>query len=87
MRYGAVPIVRAVGGLKDTVKDNETGLVFKNYSATAFIKVLEKALCLYYRHPEKYRILQSAGRRQDWSWSVSAPIYRQLYESLDKYLK
>lgn len=82
MRYGAVPIVRATGGLKDTVKNNKTGLVFKKYEAAVFIKTLETALRLYYQHPEKYQALQSAGQHQNWSWEASAPAYRKLYLSI-----
>ncbi len=87
MHYGAVPIVRGTGGLKDTVKNNKTGLVFKNYSTSAFIQVLEKALRLYYQDRKKYQSLRLAGRKQNWSWAISAPIYRQLYEGIDKSLK
>jgi len=73
--------------LKDTVKNNKTGLVFKNYSTSAFIQVLEKALRLYYQDRKKYQSLRLAGRKQNWSWAISAPIYRQLYEGIDKSLK
>lgn len=82
MRYGAVPIVRATGGLKDTVVDGGTGLVFKDYSPAALAVTLEKALRLYYRDYKKYQGLQTQGRRQDWSWRASAPTYRRLYDSV-----
>ncbi len=82
MRYGAVPIVRATGGLKDTVVNNSTGLVFKDYSPEALAAILEKALRLYYRDYKKYQGLQVKGRQQDWSWRASAPTYRQLYDSV-----
>jgi starch synthase len=82
MRYGAVPIVRATGGLKDTVQNNKTGLVFKDYSAVSFANVLEKALKLYYQNQTEYLSLQAAGRAQDWSWAASAPEYRRLYDLL-----
>lgn len=80
MRYGAVPIVRATGGLKDTVKHGQTGLTFSTYTIPAFTKIVEQALRLYYRQPKKFQALRLAGRRQDWSWSASAPAYRRLYD-------
>jgi len=82
MRYGAVPIVRATGGLRDTVINNHTGLVFKDYSAEAFIKIIAKALHLYYHDQKKYQDLRAQGRQQDWSWRASAPAYRRLYDSV-----
>lgn len=82
MRYGAVPIVRATGGLKDTVVNNDTGLVFKDYSPESLISTLEKALRIYYRDYKKYKDLRSQGRQQDWSWRASAPTYRRLYDSV-----
>ncbi len=82
MRYGAVPLVRATGGLKDTVKDRETGLVFKDYSASSFISTFEKALRLYYKKNKKYQNMRQQGGRKDWSWTASAPTYKRLYDSI-----
>lgn len=82
MRYGAVPIVRATGGLKDTVIDGKTGLVFKDYNSVSLLKALTRALRLYYKDEENYKTLCSAGMRQDWSWQSSAPAYKLLYQNI-----
>lgn len=79
MRYGSVPIVRATGGLKDTVINGKTGLVFKDYSTSALNKSLEKALRLYYKDQNKYQLIQKAGLKKDWSWDNSAKEYKKLY--------
>ncbi|MCF7860045.1 glycogen synthase [Patescibacteria group bacterium] len=82
MRYGAVPIVRATGGLKDTVIHEKTGLVFKQYTSQAFNRVLKQALLVYYQQPALYKKMRSDGLRQDWSWQASAPEYQRLYQEI-----
>ncbi|MBN2885039.1 glycogen synthase [Patescibacteria group bacterium] len=82
MRYGAVPIVRATGGLKDTVIDKETGLVFNQYTSKNFINTLKQALEIYYNQPALYRKIRSNGLKQDWSWQASAPKYKNLYQDV-----
>jgi len=86
MRYGTVPIVRATGGLKDTVIDynkrQANGFTFKEISAKALIKILQKALDIYYNHPKIWRQLQINGMSQDFSWSNSALEYFKLYKKL-----
>ncbi len=81
MRYGCVPVVRATGGLKDTVKHFETGFVFEEASAYALAEVLQIALRLYHGKTV-WRKIQLAGMEQDFSWSKSALQYAQLYRSL-----
>lgn len=82
MRYGAVPIVRGTGGLKDTVINNKTGLVFQKYSAASLFATLARSLRLYYKDNQNFRAMQKMGRQQDWSWAASAPKYRQLYDKV-----
>jgi starch synthase len=81
MRYGCVPLVRAVGGLHDTVTDSETGFVFVDAKVKSFNDALRRALNLYpYR--SRWLNLQKAGMAQDFSWPTSARKYLELYKKL-----
>ena len=81
MRYGSVPLVRAVGGLHDTVTDSETGFVFVDTKVKSFNDTLRRALSLYpYR--SRWMDLQKAGMAQDFSWTNSARKYLELYKKL-----
>ena len=84
LRYGTVPIVRATGGLDDTVEEfdrvSETGngFKFKNYDSGAFLeKIYEAMFC--YAEPETCRKIQLNGMRIDNSWEKAARNYLQLY--------
>jgi starch synthase len=85
MRYGTVPVVHAVGGLADTVRDqtsrreSATGFVFNEYSPVALLEALGRALALF-SDPGKWRPLQVAGMQQDFSWDRSAQEYVKIYE-------
>jgi starch synthase len=81
MRYGSVPLVRAVGGLHDTVTDSETGFVFVDTKVKSFNDTLRRALQVY---PDRSRWmnLQKAGMAQDFSWPNSARKYLDLYKKL-----
>jgi starch synthase len=85
MRYGTVPLVRATGGLDDTVTDyNETkgtgtGFKFRPYTAAALLETCRRALTAF-ANPRIWKKLQLAGMRQDFSWDRSAREYVKLYE-------
>ena len=85
LRYGTVPVVRAVGGLADTVTDyapgrkSSTGFVFEAYTPAALLEALKRALALF-PDREKWRALQVAGMKQDHSWDRSAREYVKIYE-------
>ena len=79
LRYGTVPIVRAVGGLADTVEDGVTGFVFAEYTAAALLQVLRRALAAF-QNPRRWRALQRAGMKQDHGWDRSAREYVRMYE-------
>ena len=81
MRYGCVPLVRAVGGLHDTVTDSETGFVFVDAKVKSFNDAVRRALNLY---PDRSRWLdlQKAGMASDFSWHNSAKKYFELYKKL-----
>ncbi len=84
MRYGCVPIVRATGGLADTVIDytakqsRGTGFVFERHTAKACRGALQRALKAY-RDKKTWRKLQRRGMAADFSWSASAQEYVKLY--------
>jgi starch synthase len=88
LRYGTVPVVRATGGLVDTVVDaNEqtlaegtaTGFSFEDYTSIELAAVLERA-CRAYADKAVWSQLVETGMRQDWSWRQSAEQYAALYE-------
>jgi starch synthase len=81
MRYGCVPLVRAVGGLHDTVTDSETGFVFVEARTKPFNDAIRRALALYPYH-SRWAALQKAGMALDFSWPHSAQKYVELYRKL-----
>jgi starch synthase len=92
MRYGSVPVVRAIGGLADTVSDYDprspahtaghsgqgTGFVFQPYEPMALYTALVRAAETY-RHQDIWRELQVRCMKQDFSWETSARNYVDLY--------
>lgn len=81
MRYGCVPLVRAVGGLHDTVTDSETGFVFVDAKLKSFNDTVRRALKLHPYH-SRWLTLQKAGMSQNFSWHNSAKAYFELYKRL-----
>jgi starch synthase len=85
LRYGTVPLVRATGGLFDTVQNfnpvtgEGTGFTFDEYSSQALLNTLRWALDTY-RDRETWLRIQAAGMRQDFSWDASARQYVKVYE-------
>jgi starch synthase len=91
LRYGTVPVVRATGGLADTVADasdinmgagRATGFSFIPYHPNAFREAIDRCLRLYRERPQLWRRVQETGMRQDWSWSRSAAEYERRYRAL-----
>jgi len=87
LAYGTVPVVRATGGLADTVVDateetlrgrTATGFSFGEYSDLALAETLRRA-CDAYHKKDVWRQLIETGMREDWSWTRSAEQYAQLY--------
>ncbi|HEY8225165.1 MAG TPA: glycogen synthase [Pyrinomonadaceae bacterium] len=85
MRYGTVPIVRATGGLQDTVQHYNpadgtgTGFKFGPYDAGALLEKIREALYFYGR-PEAWKKIQQNGMRVDNSWTAAAAKYLELYQ-------
>ena len=84
-RYGTVPIVRAVGGLEDTVTDFDgrqgTGFKFSDYTPGTLVETVRRALEVY---PDRrvWRRIQQAGMRRDYSWDASAREYVKVYRAM-----
>jgi len=84
MRYGSVPIVRATGGLADTVQDFDptsglgTGFVFEKYDRWMLFAALVRALETF-KHRDVWRQIQLRGMHSDFSWDRSAAKYVDLY--------
>lgn len=87
MRYGAVPLVHATGGLRDTVKPYDSqhldgwGFVFADYTPEALKAALDTALAAY-ADGELWENLQKRCMAQDFSWDEPAKAYIALYQDL-----
>jgi starch synthase len=85
LRYGAVPVVRATGGLDDTVVDisedmhHASGIKFIDASAGSLAHALQKAMALY-RIPALMQTFRRNGMAEDFSWDATVRDYIQLYE-------
>jgi starch synthase len=84
-RYGTVPIVRATGGLADSVSDaaepDGAGFVFREPSAAALLAAVERALHAY-RDRDAWQRLQVNGMRRDFDWKTSALRYLEIYRRI-----
>lgn len=88
LKYGAIPIVRETGGLKDTVTSyNEqtlqgNGFSFANYNADDFAYTVERALDYYHNKRNLLEKIRKVGMRCDYSWTASSAKYLELYNKL-----
>jgi starch synthase len=88
LKYGTVPVVRATGGLADTIVGfnsaapaaEANGFSFDEYSPLALSETLRTACDVYSQRPEVWKQLIQTGMRQDWSWAASARKYVELYQ-------
>jgi starch synthase len=87
LKYGTVPVVRATGGLDDTIEAFDpatgrgTGFKFQAYDGDALLAAIQEALAVYTKEPAVWRRIQLNGMGQDFSWQVSALEYTKLYEA------
>jgi starch synthase len=85
LKYGTVPIVRATGGLDDTIEPWDartgkgTGFKFTDYTGEALLTTVKQAL-LAYQDPSSWQILMRNGMVRDFSWGASAREYGKVYE-------
>jgi len=83
-RYGTIPVVRATGGLNDTVIDADeapevaTGFKFGDYTPEGLLWALGRAMAAFYDKP-RWQALQRNGMKRDFSWDVSAREYVKVY--------
>jgi starch synthase len=87
LKYGTVPVVRATGGLDDTIEEFDprvrsgNGLKFGPYDSKAFFSAIQRAMDLW-TDRETWEILMRKGMAEDFSWDRSAERYLELYQSL-----
>jgi len=89
LRYGTIPVVRATGGLDDTIQDagasgNGTGFRFEEYSSGEMVKALQRAVRMF-ADQGAWKKLMKNGMGKDFSWEASAKKYLHLYRSLAKH--
>ena len=88
LRYGALPIVRETGGLKDTVQPyNEfegtgTGFSFANYDPRELLNTINYSKRIFFDDKEAWAAMQKRAMEQNFSWSNSAKIYEELYNQI-----
>lgn len=92
LRYGTVPIVRATGGLDDTIEQfapdsgQGTGFKFVDYEAKAFLEKIQEAVALFEDNTMWMRLVTN-GMKCDFSWERSAREYVSLYEKVKQAIK
>jgi starch synthase len=87
LKYGSIPIVRATGGLKDSVEEFDpstgkgNGFVFEPYDGSALLAALDRALAVF-RRKDQWGKLMKTAMTADYSWNRSAGEYLKLYTNL-----
>ncbi len=89
MKYGTIPVVRATGGLDDTVEDYSsngkgTGFKFEKYDSKELLKAIQRAIKIYHQ-PDEWKKLIRNAMQKDFSWEQSAKKYVNLYKELLKH--
>ena len=88
LRYGALPIVRETGGLRDTVlaynefTDEGNGFSFTNYNAHDMLHVVEYAVRVYRDQPKTFQRLIRRAMKGQYGWDQSARVYLEMYRGL-----
>ena len=87
LRYGTIPVARATGGLADTIQEFSSktgkgnGFLFEEYSTSAFLDALKRALKVY-KDKDAWLLLIRNAMESDYSWTASAKKYIQIFEAL-----
>jgi starch synthase len=93
LKYGTVPIVRATGGLADTVFDADhaahpyherNGYVFNDFNHQGIESALHRAIGMWYSYPKHFRELMINGMRFDFSWNHPGHHYLRIYDYIKK---
>lgn len=88
LRYGTVPIVHEIGGLKDTVKpynefdESGTGFTFRDYTGWALKDRINHARTVFYDRPHSWKQIQIRCMGENWSWANSSKTYERLYNQM-----
>ncbi|NUR30186.1 MAG: glycogen synthase [Catenulispora sp.] len=91
MRYGTVPVVRATGGMRDTVFDRDhaphdferrNGYAFHHTDNAAIDSALQRAFGLWFDYPDEFRTLMVKAMRSDYSWAGPGHHYLNIYEHI-----
>ena len=91
LKYGTVPIVRAIGGLADTIVDRDyawepheqrTGYVFHQVDEPALESAMSRAIGLWHGYPQDFRHLMLNGMRSDRSWARPGQDYLNIYDHI-----
>jgi starch synthase len=91
LKYGTVPIVRAIGGLFDSVRDRDyspwpyddrNGYVFNDPNYSGIESAMHRAFGLWYAYPEEFRRLMTNGMHCDYSWNHPGQHYLNIYEHI-----
>lgn len=86
LAFGTIPIVRAVGGLKDTVIDlqelpeSATGFVFERPDSSALLNCIRRALLFYHEYPQLFSDMLQRGMNTRFTWQQAGLEYQTLYE-------
>ena len=89
LKYGTIPIVRATGGLRDSVAEFDAsrgqgnGFVFEPYESRALLAAIDRALAVF-QNKNQWKTLMTNAMTADYSWSRSASEYLNLYRRLLK---
>ena len=87
LKYGTVPVVRATGGLDDTIEAYDpatgrgTGFKFQAYDGAALLGAIREALAIFRNEPAAWRRIQLSGMAKDFSWNASAIEYARVYDT------
>ena len=91
LKYGTVPIVREVGGLKDTVFDKDyshkpfeerNGYVFQGADHAGIESAMHRAIALWHNYPDDFRRMMIHGMSYDYSWARPGQDYLNIYEHI-----
>jgi len=87
LKYGTIPVVRATGGLEDTVAAYDaqtgegTGFKFAPYTSAALVETMQRAISLH-KQPKKWQKLMRNAMASDFSWQASVKEYEKLYVAI-----
>lgn len=80
MRYGTLPIAHAVGGLRDTIRDGETGFLYEDYSSRGLVRAVTRSHGVFRDESHRWVEMIRRAMGEDFSWERSARAYLKLYE-------